>query len=488
MKPIVIYGPAVQEARNRIRSAQISTMFDVIRMSVFADADDDRAKQGALSLARAISQIPAPVGNPKAAAALNAAKTRASQFILGGEIADVFALADALRWLGEYIELGGGGDAIKAFEKELHNPAAFSSANRARRPVPDYNVEELPDLGIFKNRLLDRSVLKYMERFYGPYLGADISGTTTDSVAALAYLLAVSRQQEINQGNLQTAVDQIVEAGAEVIPIASMVLQYHHSLMETGLALARTSPAMATQADQENSVLPGFDFYDFTSLVKGQGSTDVYDALSAGNRTLASELKGHGLVILRDFIDIEQNDFADVEIALLVPDPKGAQLFGLGRTYDDFAGQRSRQMITDELFYRRGDPSLAAIASEYAVLIGLSEQEIGQLVRMNSLQLGAAGYFQDLDRALQGVQGPDLQLEASKADPGARAETGTSRETGAQKSASPGPRPSLPSFALPAPNLSKGKARKSGSSDMPDVLKRLDPKALLALEKLMGRL
>jgi hypothetical protein len=54
MTQIVIYGDAVQDARNRLRSAQISTMVDILRNALFKDASDERATHFARRLRRLI--------------------------------------------------------------------------------------------------------------------------------------------------------------------------------------------------------------------------------------------------------------------------------------------------------------------------------------------------------------------------------------------------------------------------------------------------
>lgn len=426
--PIVIYGDAVQTARNRLRSAQISTMMEVLNLKLFKDwqADptllDTRVRDAILGLP------PVPADNQadsqevkrrKAAAraALVGARTRANQFFNpdSTKVGDAFAIGDALRYVGEYIENGGAPDSVNTFRAALRNQAAFSRDNRSRREVEGYRKTEWPDLGIFKFRLTDRSVVKYMERFYGPYIGADISGTTTDSLAVLAFLQWLSDvggNAAPDANTLQTDAATEITAGNLMVPIASMVLQYHHTLLETGIALALPSGAFGNA-----SAISAYSIYDLTSLVN-QGSDRINQVLELGSGTLLEDLGNRGLVVLRDFIDIEGASYADCEIGLLVDQPADADLFKLDQTqYDRFANNRRAQGVTDAGDYPKGDPSLISIAiSQFSGdnALGLSAEQLRVLARSNAGDLAQAGYFNDLDAALPPAQNLAAQPQAQQ--------------------------------------------------------------------------
>lgn len=393
MSTIVIYGEAVQEARNRIRSVQVSVMFKVLNKMTFAEG-----KTHAAQIAQAIQGMQLPANNSRAKDSLLRAQQRISNFYADGRVQEVFALGDAIREVGEYIENGGVNDKVKQFESNLRNRAAFDKrSNRVRQEVPDYALSGWPPLGIFKNRLLDRSVVKYMERFYGPYIGADISGTTTDGLAVLALL-----QGRMDGSNIEKLAKIEAEQGWELPPIATMVLQYHHSLLECGLALALKNDALVEDG-QNMAGLDAFNYYDLTSL----GGEFFTRFLQDGNDMLRRELGGRRLVVLRDAIDIQDSPYADCEIGLLV---EGADaVFDIGEQYQVFAGLRKNQVMVANDLYRSGDPSLLQAVQYYANkpdLPGLRDVAVSAqgLAQLNSAELkemeGAGTVFADLDKAI----------------------------------------------------------------------------------------
>lgn len=414
MSTIVIYSQAVQEARNRLRSAQISTMFEVLGSVLF---DKGKASGFLLVLKDAIEKLPEPrEDKPKAANARMNAQTRIEQSVKGTSVQDLFAVGDALRYVGEYIEFGGAPASVKDFRRELRNKTAFDSANRARELTPDYDLSEWPQLGIFLHHLLDRSVVKYMERCYGPYIGADISGTTTDSLAALAYLEWLyyhdSKAPGPDSGALKVWAEQ-AERRDELVPIASMVLQYHHSLLECGLALSLI-PSNVMQT------IDSFKFYDFTTLVS-EGNEKSKQILSTGNRTLQADLAGRGLVVIRDAIDIENNPYVDCEIGLLLANDN--PLFKLGQDqYQLFRDARQNQIMTSDGFYQKSDPSLLGVSSQMGEGLGLSDIRLNALVRGSSSDLkqwheesGRSNYMDDLDEALGLRSGAPAQTSKEEA-------------------------------------------------------------------------
>ncbi|WP_068315179.1 hypothetical protein [Polycladidibacter hongkongensis] len=406
MASIIIYGGAVQQARNVLRSAQISTMLETLRVVLWNQAGTAGTNIGSAFsglLVKWSADLLADAQGPAVAIKrLQDAHARLIQFDNGTDIFDVFAVGDGLRGIGEYFELGGGGARGKQVEdlrRGLRNKIAFNVANRARKPVPDFALQEWPDLGIFKFNLLDRSTVKYMERFYGPYIGADISGTTTDSLAVLAAFNA----DTLGDDDLTKSLDQAMFDGEELVPIATMVLQYHHSLMETGLALSLSSSAMGG-----SSVLPEFNFYNFRSLGQKHMQEAPAAALMHGNKVLSRDLAGRGLVVLRDLIDINLNPYADVEIGLLVENPTDSSVFTLNSKYDKFYRERKRQS-QQNYFYQHGDPSLAAVANDMAGLNIGDAVTFDNLIAMNSIELAELKLegraFDDLQAALQAAGG-----------------------------------------------------------------------------------
>lgn len=492
MAPIVIYGKAVQDARNVLRSAQISTMFDVLGVELF---DENRAGKGsafATSFSRWLATLPeiddaaGSTLDKKAAKAANRAlkhaKVRMNDFLVDSKIQDVFAIGDVLRALGEYFEFGGGGSDATAtdvdkFREGLRNQLAFNRANRARTPVPDFGLSERPELGIFLNNLLDRSTVKYMERFYGPYIGADISGTTTDALDVLAFYLA-SVSEDLNPAStatLRSNAGSVVRLGDEMVPIATMVLQYHHSLMECGLALSLSSKSMTADPLNPKGAIGSFQFYDLMSLIDDSTVADISKVMDRGNATLATNLASRGLVIIRDHIDIAGSPYADVEIGLLVEDPADDDIFNLSQQYYDFSDKRQELMLLDNIYYQNTNPSLAAMAADsfggFQIRNNVLNRTVSlnDLLKMNSVDLNelkdvvAVGQvFDNLDTALAAAQ-PDDEIDLAVSGPGAH---GLS-----MKSASK----AVPAAKVPA----------SHNHDVTAMLKNLDPKAVVALQKLL---
>ncbi|WP_045728163.1 hypothetical protein [Xanthomonas sp. GPE 39] len=402
MTAIVIYGDAVQQARNRIRSVQVSVMFNILGYMQISEGE-----QYASLLVTKINSLKEVPGNGAANANLARAKIYINNFYNnnngeGGEVKDVFALGDAIREVGEYIENGGAGKSIKDFENNLRNKVAFDkSTNRARQEVSDYALSEWPPLGIFKNRLLDRSVVKYMERFYGPYIGADISGTTTDGLAVLAYLENVGNENGMKERAMTQA-----QQGWELPPIASMVLQYHHSLLECGLALALKNSALK-EGESDESLLRYFNYYDLGTLLNSIRAKSIFShLLRDGSEMMRSELGGYRLIVLRDFIDVGSVDREYCEIGLLV---NGCDdMFNIGQeVYNLFCEKIRDQLISGDGAYRDGNPSLLNVALSCGGNVGISEDGIKNLARMKLADLknlkenGKA--FDDLYNVIRGA-------------------------------------------------------------------------------------
>ncbi|WP_068086233.1 hypothetical protein [Polycladidibacter stylochi] len=385
MAPIIIYGQAVQEARNVLRSAQISTMFDVLRTVLYSGEKPDNSYFGSAFsnlFTKWVLKLQADAeGSARAVTQINRAAAFVKQFNTGNQVDDVFAVGDALRAVGEYFELGGGGDygtQIEAFRKGLRNKIAFNTASRARQPILDFAINEWPDLGIFKNHLLDRSTVKFMERFYGPYIGADISGTTTDSLA----VLAAFNMSVLGYKDLKNNAEAAIAAGEELVPISTMVLQYHHSLMETGLALSLSSDAM-----DDASAIKNYNFYNFVDLGGVHPNKTIKPVLEHGNLVLERDLGGRGLVVLRDLIDIQGNPYADVEIGLLMETPRSSDIFNLKEKYGVFYHERKDQAL-DNYQFNHDNPSLAGVAHDMPGMNVGDDVTFNELIAMNSVELG----------------------------------------------------------------------------------------------------
>lgn len=480
MASIVIYGEAVQDARNLLRSAQTSTMFDVLAVELFKSGSDEGSAFANVfaNWVKSLQPINPDAGSgldkaaaKKANTALAHAKARVDDFVVNRKIQDVFAIGDVLRAVGEYFEFGGGGSdatvtAVNDFREGLRNQLAFNKANRARQPVPDFYLGERPDVGVFKYQLLNRSTVKYMERFYGPYIGADISGTTTDALDVLAYFIA--RNPDI--ANLQEKAGTAIALGDEMVPIAAMVLQYHHSLMECGLALSLASKSMTTNEQHPQAAIPNFKYYDLTTLLGRSPIQTIVQVMQRGNAILNTDFAGRGLVVLRDLIDIQDSPYADVEIALLVENPTTDALFDLSTQYEVFSNRRRDLMLVESAYYQHTDPSLVAIAAErFGNLMIGNNPMFNQLMIMNSYDLqqlkdgaGAGQVFDSLDDALTAARaGVHAELQAARP-------------------------PIVASGAQALPQQKQDVNAAAAPHDVAATLKSLDPKTVLALQKLLS--
>lgn len=396
MPPVIIYGKAVQDARNRLRSVQTSTMFEA--MQPLLSSRGEKGNLPPLEIAKCINDIPATGASKRALSHLQAAKTRAREFSARGMIGDVFALGDALRELADFLNEGGDGDTWKEFLARFRDRAVFDKqSNRARIERPIETRQDYPELGIFRYWLLERSVVKYMERALGPYLGADISGSTPDALGALVYLAI--RNEKVTPGKAamtpEEEAENLLKDGSPLVAVASMVLQYHHSLLECVLALALIGNAKKGEdpleqllSEDQSKYLLDIDLYRFSSLIRRDDSTSwLRIKLENGDAALKQELGGARLLVIRDFIDIEHNPYADCEIALLVPPGEADALFQPARSYERFSKLRQDQCIDAAVGYRRSDPNLYQVAKEFGISTNITDIDLLDLVKRNSNDL-----------------------------------------------------------------------------------------------------
>ncbi|QNH14048.1 hypothetical protein [Xanthomonas sp. SI] len=438
MHPVILYGKAVQDARNRLRSVQTSTMFEAMQPLLSSSGEEGQLPP--LEIAKWINDIPVTKASKRALSHLQAAKTRAKEFSARGMIGDVFALGDALRELADFLNEGGDGDTWKEFLARFRDEAVFDKqSNRARIERPIETRQDYPELGIFRYWLLERSVVKYMERALGPYLGADISGSTPDALGALVYLLISNKTKSEEVKTPEAWTENLLKDGSPLVAVASMVLQYHHSLLECVLALALIGNAKKGKDKSEqllskdqSDYLLDIDLYRFSSLILRDDSTSwLRIKLENGDAALKQELGGARLLVVRDFIDIEHNPYADCEIALLVPPGGEADaLFQPARSYERFSKLRQNQCIDAAVGYRRSDPNLYQVANEFKIS---TDPNLMELVKQNSNDLRQMKekkpVFDNLDEAVGTIAlryGNDMGLltandtQAASVQPGAQ--------------------------------------------------------------------
>ncbi len=107
---------------------------------------------------------------------------------------------------------------------------SFEPAFRSRKKIeatkpPDHVLRNYPDLkatGITGIKLFEEDTVKKIDRMFALPEGASISGTTADSIYSF------------------TLLDNPLLAGwLQLLPIATMVSQYHHTLLECALTLTK---------------------------------------------------------------------------------------------------------------------------------------------------------------------------------------------------------------------------------------------------------
>ncbi|MCI5209858.1 MAG: hypothetical protein D3910_13935 [Candidatus Electrothrix sp. ATG2] len=97
--------------------------------------------------------------------------------------------------------------------------------------------------GITINKLQTGSVVRGIDMLFGLPEGADISGTTADSIWAIETLMNMIKRKKLAE----------VDPNILLLPVAAIVSGYHHTILECGLSLA---------INGYNTYAPGF----YTSL------------------------------------------------------------------------------------------------------------------------------------------------------------------------------------------------------------------------------
>lgn len=178
---------------------------------------------------------------------------------LKGLLANVASLSatncnDFTRLFGTFIEKSGGSELAEivkintitakdweSFRIAYRSPWAgtpFHASRRvrvgAKRSVPKAILDLLNTLGqgdidtatrgVSMNTLLPGSTVRAMDRLFGLPEGADISGTTADALFTLETLLSCT-------------AEKYRLATASLLPLAAMVSQYHHTILESALTL-----------------------------------------------------------------------------------------------------------------------------------------------------------------------------------------------------------------------------------------------------------
>ena len=126
---------------------------------------------------------------------------------------------------------------IALFAKSLQNKEAFSkTTNRVRVKRRDI-LNQMPGVGGTHWYLPSNDVLGAMDRLLGYYETADISGSTTDSLAAMGVVRSVQDSKVGSLEQVKKQVAMLVNRGLGFVSFAAMAIQMHHSLPECMMAI-----------------------------------------------------------------------------------------------------------------------------------------------------------------------------------------------------------------------------------------------------------
>lgn len=158
-------------------------------------------------------------------------------------VVNALALGDFLRLFADMLEslpadLLGSLANYAALSSSLKNPSAFNkTTNRIRYFVGD-PVDQVPNVGITQWHLPSEDVMGVIDRMFGYYEAGDISGSTTDAITTLAMFTAVGGPNQFpNIDDTRTEISVLINSGFALGAILGMVVQMHHSLPETMMAI-----------------------------------------------------------------------------------------------------------------------------------------------------------------------------------------------------------------------------------------------------------
>ncbi len=135
-------------------------------------------------------------------------------------------------------KVGAGLTGLAASKEQSRDRVAFDKAHHRRREevkkpfaVPDHIskiVRDAASRGATRCYLLEDDTVKKIDRMYGLPEGMSISGTTTDSIFFLDHMSSLL-------GSL--GIPDLLPA-LHLLPLATMVSRYHHTVLECALALS----------------------------------------------------------------------------------------------------------------------------------------------------------------------------------------------------------------------------------------------------------
>ncbi|WP_299085489.1 hypothetical protein [uncultured Ruegeria sp.] len=166
----------------------------------------------------------------------------------GDTLENPLAIGDFLRFFADLFEAykhttGDAGKALSQWLETLQNPAAFNkTTNRIRVRRRDI-LEQWPDVGAAHWYLPPEDVLGAIDRLFGYYEVGDISGSTTDALGALAILMTCDSKKLGTADAAKPKVVTLANDGRAFCAFAGMVIQMHHSLPETMMAINLIPPA-----------------------------------------------------------------------------------------------------------------------------------------------------------------------------------------------------------------------------------------------------
>jgi hypothetical protein len=227
---------------------------------------------------------------------------------------------------------------LKTLLGSLQDPVAFNRLTNRSRVFRRNIFEQGPDVGLVNWYLPPEDVLGAMDRMLGYYETADISGSTTDALGALAMLSTTVENPHFMQigtaDQIRHSIVEMINNGRAFASFATIVAQQHHSLPESMMAINLIPPVALHQQANQNAIdrfyspyLTNSDFAAFAAIY-----TD-WKAARASTLKISNIAPNvaYTLFVLQDVYQMPNKPELRHEVGLIV----GLSLVGTARADND---------------------------------------------------------------------------------------------------------------------------------------------------------
>ena len=178
--------------------------------------------------------------------------------------ADVAAHQGSTRPAGGYFDTSEQGDRQRGGRNTPIGAAVYHPHSDAARSAVGQSAWSAPQGGIFRYRLLHTSNVRRIDAVFGLPEGADISGTTSDSMFFMehvnSYFEAVGQSCTFDANWLPVI---------QLLPLVTMVSQGHHTLLESALSLT-LNENMTYSVGFYSTLMPHWSSWTDTTVTLGQ--------------------------------------------------------------------------------------------------------------------------------------------------------------------------------------------------------------------------